>query len=140
MKYQKITSQVITSVIGFIQPFASKRLIKGMEYLLKQCCVPGITSVDFTCTDTNEATITILLDESPGFTTNAFAQAFSTVDGFLGAGTFDGVRTITIEGATVTAGDAAFTVTLFYPTNESNSSKGVYLITSALTATVPTCA
>lgn len=52
MKFQKVTQRVIDNVLAFIQPFASKKLAKDIETLLKPCCKPVLKgSEEYTCCD-----------------------------------------------------------------------------------------
>lgn len=137
MKYQKISTIVINNVLAFIRPFASKRLSKAVELLLKPCCLVEITDTDACSGGTRDTTFTI--SPAQPLLGIGFAQVFSTVDDFVGTGTIstDGT-TVTVEDATISAGSATFSITLFLPTNQSNSVKGVYQIATG-TFTVAAC-
>lgn len=126
---QKISTIVVNNVMAFIKPFASKTLQKAISVLLQPCCTNSITDVSNDCS-TSTVTLTLATPIPSWAALGAFAQVFSVTNGFIGAGTLsaDG-NTISVSTLTTPTGiDQIFSVTIFLPSTQTNSTIGVYQI------------
>jgi hypothetical protein len=122
MKFQKVTQIVINNVKAFLQPFASKTLIKAVEFLLKPCCDLTATA-EAACVDTDIYDVTITTDSPIGFLGKGVATV--VINGVSFTGVVTEPNTIFLEGIEVTPATEDLNVTLFLPTN-TNGSVGVF--------------
>lgn len=144
---QKISTLVINNVLAFITPFASKRLKKAIELLLKPCCVITISDVTYDCGDEQ---LTVVLDPiqvsvgTLGATVDLFTDAGTPGDVvYVGTGTLstDG-KTVVIDVAIADApvgADQIFTAKVFMPSSETNDNLGVFEIAVSEEITIPVC-
>lgn len=137
MRYQKITDIVINNVLGFIRPFASKRLSLGIEKLLKPCCKITVVDSDATCSG-EKLDVVLTLSETVNFLGLGQFTFFSTTGEVIGTGSFVNGNTISFESSA--PNNATYTVsgTLFLPTNQSED-QGVYVNIPEFTLVFPSC-
>jgi len=136
---QKISQIVVNNVLAFIKPFASKRLARAIELLLKPCCVITVESVDFTDCDGGEYDLTIVLESSPnllgiGEVEVKFVQGAVTT---IVSGTLTG-NIVTIIDVPLTTGAVTITPKLLLEADFSNN-RGIYILTVPFADTVPAC-
>lgn len=135
MKYQKITTTVINNVLAFMQPFASKTLLRAVEVLLLPCC-DLVGTVEVECENDGDYIVTITTDPTIGFLGKGTATV--TVNGYSYVGTITEPNTIVATNVDPGAGTYDVGVVVFLPTN-TDSNIGVYKSFTIEDVVFPAC-
>ena len=137
MRYQKITDIVINNVLGFIRPFASKRLSLGIEKLLKPCCKITVVDSDVTCSG-EKPQVALTLSETVNFLGLGQFTFLAESGQIIGTGSFENGNTISFESPASSGSTYTVSGTLFLPTNQSED-QGVYVNIPEFTLVFPSC-
>ena len=136
MAFLKDPTAFKRTILAFVKHIVTKAIYRAFDILLSPCCNSVLVTDTTLC---GNGAITLTVSPAQPLLGLGFAQVFSTVDGFVGAGTLsDDGSTISLTATGLTNGAATFTATLFLPTDKNDSLKGVFQIVSG-SMTVVTC-
>lgn len=127
-------------ILSILRHTVSGKILKAIDMIIHPCCDFTIEDIDFTCTATSVATITITLEGGVSFPGTAQATLFSSENGEFKTVTYTpGATSIAFTGFPITnaATDVTYTVLLKFSTS-TDVAKGVY-VSNTIVSDNPTC-